>query len=319
VGTRTYGISNRTFRSAVVILVVAYAIFLLIIFLRAESDTWAILVIPTLPLLPLAYVLHKGNLAWLQIKDEEIEVTPSWFGRKFWSEQSRTVRFDSGSELLFCRRFAYGSFDGFFVILRSSSGADQALWSTNDNSTGVGRRWWSRIAREISGTSQLKTRLIEQTVNSQGMRESDWPTKRGKMLWQGLRAVVAPALAPWLGIGARLLTSDPIQVSGSWCISLDWQRSVDLVLDSTASGKTPAGIDCTDIDFHTAIRHVLHSSSSGDRRASTPLKPQVLINAASSDGRRNTCLKFYSQESGIPEFFLGVDSSAARPGRAALE
>lgn len=30
-GTRTYGISNPTFRSAVVILVVAYAIFLLII------------------------------------------------------------------------------------------------------------------------------------------------------------------------------------------------------------------------------------------------------------------------------------------------
>jgi hypothetical protein len=214
VGTRTYGISNPTFRSAVVILVVAYAIFLLIIFLRAESDTWAILVIPTLPLLPLAYVLHRGSLAWLQIRDEEIEVIPSWFSRKFWSEQSRTARFDSGSELLFCRRFAYGSFDGFFVLLRSSSGTDQALWSTNDNSTGVGRRWWSRIAREISGTNQLKTRLIEQTVNSQGMRESDWSTKRGKMLWQGLRPVVAPALAPWLGIGARLLTSDPFKLVG---------------------------------------------------------------------------------------------------------
>lgn len=213
-GTRTYGISNPTFRSAVVILVVAYAIFLLIIFLRAESDTWAISVIPTLPLLPLAYVLHRGNLAWLQIKDEEIEVIPSWFSRKFWSEQSRTARFDSGSELLFCRRFAYGSFDGFFVILRSSSGTDQALWSTNNNSTGVGRRWWSRIAREISGTNQLKTRLIEQTVNSQGMRENDWPTKRGETLWRALRAGVAPALAPWLGIGARLLTSDPFKLAG---------------------------------------------------------------------------------------------------------
>ena len=86
--TRTCGVSNPTFRPAIVILVVAYAIFLLIIFLRAESYTWAILVIPTLPLLPLAYVLHRGSLAWLQIKDEGIEVIPSWSSRKFWSEQT---------------------------------------------------------------------------------------------------------------------------------------------------------------------------------------------------------------------------------------
>jgi hypothetical protein len=214
VGARTFGITNPAFRSAGLILVVAYAIFLLIMFFRAESDTWAVLIIPTLPLLPLAYVFHRGNLAWLQIKEQEIEVKPSWFRRRLWSEPSKTARFDSGSELVFCRRLAYLSFEGFYVILRSSSGIDQTLWSTNDNSTGVSRKWWTRIAREISETSQLKTRLIEQTVSSQGMRESDWPTSLNKTVRQGLRALIVPAGSPWLGIGARLLTSDPIKLAG---------------------------------------------------------------------------------------------------------
>ena len=211
---RTYGITNPTVRSAGPILLVAYAIFLLIIFFRAESSTWAILVIPTLPLLPLAYVLHRGNLAWIQIKEQEIEVIPSWFRRKFWSEPSKTVRFDSGSELVFCTRLAYRSFDGFYVILRSPSGTNQTLWSTNNHSTGVSRKWWARIAEEISETSQLKTRLIEQAVSSQGMRESDWPTSLNKTVRQGLRALIAPAVSPWLGIGARLLTSDPVKLVG---------------------------------------------------------------------------------------------------------
>jgi hypothetical protein len=215
VGARTYGITNSTFRSVGLILVVAYAIFLLIMFFRAESDAWAILVIPTLPLLPLAYVLHKGNLAWLQIKEQEIEVIPSWFRRTLWSEPIKTIQFDFGSELVFCRRLAYRSFDGFYLILRSPSGADQTLWSTNDNSAGVSRKWWARIAQEIDETSQLKTKLIQQTVSSEGMRESDWPTSLNKTVRQGLRALIVPAVSPWLGIGARLLTADPAKLAGA--------------------------------------------------------------------------------------------------------
>jgi hypothetical protein len=62
VGTRTYGISNRKSWPAIVLLVGAYAIFLIIIFLRTDSDTWSILVIPTLPLLPLAaQVLQRAE------------------------------------------------------------------------------------------------------------------------------------------------------------------------------------------------------------------------------------------------------------------
>jgi hypothetical protein len=45
---------------------------------------------------------------------------------------------------------------------------------------------------------------------------------------------------------------------------------------------------------------------------------EVPINPAGSDGRRNT-FAVYSQESRILSFFWGVDSRAARPGRAALE
>jgi len=214
VGTRTHGITNPTFRAVTVILVVVYAVFLLIIFLRAESDSWAILVVPTLPLLPLAYVLHRGSLTWLRVEKDEIEIIPSWFMRKFWREQNKIARFNPGSELLFCRRFAYGSFDGFFIILRSPFGTDQTLWSTHNSSTGVGRRWWSRIARELSETNQLNTRLVEQTFNSQGTQEREWPSGAGKMLWKGLRILVVPAIAPWLGIGARLLSSDPFKLVG---------------------------------------------------------------------------------------------------------
>jgi hypothetical protein len=211
----SYGITNPTFRLAGIVLIVCYALFLLILFFRAESGTRAILVIPTLPLLPLAYVLHRGNLAWLQIKEQEIEVVPSWFRRKFWSETSKTFRFDCDSDLVFCKRLAYHAFDGFYLLLRSSSGSEQILWSTSNNSSGVSRKWWNRIAQEIRETGQLRTHLIEQTVSPQGMQESEWPTSLNKTVRQNLRALIAPAVSPWLGIGARLLTSDPLKLTGA--------------------------------------------------------------------------------------------------------
>ncbi len=211
-GTGTYGISNPTFRSAAAILAIAYAAFLIIIFLRADSDTWAILIIPTLLLLPLAFVLHRGSLAWIRIQDEEIVIVPSWFCRRFWGDQSKNAGFDSESELLLCRRFAYSALDGFFVILRPRSGPDYTLWSATSAATGVSYRWWSRIAGEISKTHHLKTRLVDQTVNSQGMMETDWKTLRGKRLWQSLM-IIAPGLLPWLGAGARLLTADPSKLT----------------------------------------------------------------------------------------------------------
>ena len=172
-GTRTYGITNPAFRFAMVSLTIAYAALLVIIFLRTDSDAWAVYIISTLPLLPLVFVLHRGSLGWIQIQEGEIVVLPSWFSRKLWGEQSKNARFDSESELLLCRRFAYSAFDGFYIILRPRSGPDYTLWNTASTSTGVSRRWWSRIAQEISKTHHLKTRLVKQTVNSQGMVETD--------------------------------------------------------------------------------------------------------------------------------------------------
>jgi hypothetical protein len=154
-------------------LTIAYAALLVIIFLRTDSDAWAVYIISTLPLLPLVFVLHRGSLGWIQIQEGEIVVLPSWFSRKLWGEQSKNARFDSESELLLCRCFAYRAFDGFYIILRPRSGPDYTLWNTASTSTGVSRRWWSRIAQEISKTHHLKTRLVKQTVNSQGMVETD--------------------------------------------------------------------------------------------------------------------------------------------------
>jgi hypothetical protein len=47
--------------------------------------------------------------------------------------------------------------------------------------------------------------------------------------------------------------------------------------------------------------------------------PKLPVSRASSDGRRNTCLKFTRGRSEIPGSFLDVDSSAARSGRAAVD
>jgi hypothetical protein len=102
-----------------------------------------------------------------------------------------------------------GTLDGFFVILGSRSGPDQNLWSTANTATGISRRWWSRIAQEINATHHLKTRLVDQTSNSQGTAETDWKSGRGKAPWQALKMAIFPAILPWLGIAARLLTADP--------------------------------------------------------------------------------------------------------------
>jgi len=213
VNTETYGITNPTSRSATVLLAVAYAAFLAIIFLRAESGTWAISIIPTLPLLPLAVAIHLGSLGWIRIREEEIEIVPSWFRRKFWGEQSKSARFDASSELLFCRRFAWGALDGFFVILRPISGPDQVVWSTSDTATGVSREWWSCIAQEIGKSQRLRTRLVDQTINSYGTAETDWKNGQGKSLWKGLRILIATTLLPWVGIAARLLTPNPAKLT----------------------------------------------------------------------------------------------------------
>jgi len=219
--TRSYGISNPTFWPTTVLVVGTLGVFLIIVFfLHGDLDEWWILVLPTLLVLPLAYIFHRGTLSWIRVGKEEVEIAPSWFQRKFWDEPSKSARFDSGSELLFCKRIAYGSFDCYSIMLRSHSGPDQVLWSGHENSTGVGRHWWSRIAREIGDTSRLRTRLIEQRVSCQGTSEGEWQTVGGKKLWWRLRMSIPFAIAPWLGVGARVLTADYPKLVGIGVILL---------------------------------------------------------------------------------------------------
>jgi len=58
-----------------------------------------------------------------------------------------------------------------------------------------------------------QTQRFQRDLLSRNAREgmAFW---RGKMLWKGLRILVVPAIAPWLGIGARLLSSDPFKLVG---------------------------------------------------------------------------------------------------------
>jgi hypothetical protein len=65
-------------------------------------------------------------------------------------------------------------------------------------------------------------------------------------------------------------------------------------------------------DLILTLTHLVHLWPKIARRGTGPITP------AGSDGRRNT-VAVYSQEFQSLEFFWGVDSSAARPGRAALE
>jgi hypothetical protein len=225
--TRSYGISNPAFWPAPVLGVSTLGVFLIIVFfLHGDLAKWWILVLPTLSVLPMVYIFHRGTLSWIRVGREQVEIAPSWFQRKFWDEPSKSTRFDSGSELLFCMRTAYGRFDSYAIMLRPHSGPDQVLWSGHESSTGVGRHWWSQIAREIGDTSPLKTCLIEQRAGSQGTSEAEWSTVGGKKLWQGLRMSIPFAIAPWLGIGARVLTGDHLKLVGIgvilWICSIVW-------------------------------------------------------------------------------------------------
>ena len=210
--TRAYGIANPTFRPVLVILALAYTAGLIAALLRSDLG-WFLYLLPTLLLVPWAYAFHRAGLAWIRISEHEIEIVPSWFARKMWSGQNYLVRYNSDSELLFCLRFAYGSPDGCSVILRSPYKPDQTLWSTASSTSGVSRKWWSQIAPKINDAHGLRARLIKQVVTSQGVSESDWPSDRHKMVWQVFMLFVFQALAPWLGIGVRLLSADPTKLA----------------------------------------------------------------------------------------------------------
>jgi hypothetical protein len=157
----------------------------------------------------LAYSLHKAMLGRIEVSRDgkAIVAIPSSLDRKFWGERESSAKVTSGAELLFCRRSAYGAFDGYYFFLRTPGASDQILWRESSFAS-VSRRYWERIAREIAQNNRVSTRLIQQRVTAEGTQETDWTPQSNRALWKNLRFLIGPAFFPWMGIIARLLTRD---------------------------------------------------------------------------------------------------------------
>jgi hypothetical protein len=125
-------------------------------------------------------------------------------------ERRLVGRIGPESELLFCRKSAYGAFDGYYVILRTPDTSDLVLWNAE---SGISRRIWERAAKEIGELHQLKTRLVRQVVGNQGTQETEWTAKSDKLMWKNATWLIGPALFSWLGIPVRLLTPDPWKIA----------------------------------------------------------------------------------------------------------
>jgi hypothetical protein len=186
-------------------------LFAIAFFDTADSSKFAF-VLPTLGLYTLAYFLHKASLSWIRISEDGKEVVsvPSWYGRKLWGEHQLVGHIAPGSELLFCRKSAYGAFDGFYVILRTPGSPDQVLWN---GESGIRRGYWARAAQEIRELHQLSALLVRQVVSDHGTQETSWTAESDKTPWKNLKLIIGPALFPWLGIVVRLATPDPWKIT----------------------------------------------------------------------------------------------------------
>jgi hypothetical protein len=189
--------------------VLMVALLLAVSFFTESNAARAAIVGPMLLLFVLSYFLHKASLSWIRISEDGAEAVsvPSWFGRKLLGEKRVVARIAPGAEMVFCRRFAYGGLQGYYVILRSADRTEQTLWSSAAQR--VSRRWWDRIAREIRERYPLNTRLVTQTVSSDGTEEKEWTREGDRIRWRPLKIMIGPMLSPWLGIVIRIFTADP--------------------------------------------------------------------------------------------------------------
>jgi hypothetical protein len=193
---------------SVLFALISMASLFVITFLTTTDRARIIIVYPTVLLLLTAYFVRKGSLSWIRISADGTEMTrvPSWFARRLLGERASVTSLVPNSELILCRRLAYGGLDGYYMIARAPGGTEQVVWN---DVTGVSRRWWARIANEISERYGLKVRLVSQIVSDQGIAESEWTAQTDRANWRLLRLMIGPALSPWFGVGARLITSNP--------------------------------------------------------------------------------------------------------------
>jgi hypothetical protein len=159
----------------------------------------------------LGYSVHRASLSWIAFSGDGKEVLgmPSLLDRRLGRQgASSAARITSGAELLFCRRFAYGAFDGYYILLRTPGAGDQILWKEL-GFLSVRRPFWQKIANEIAQRNGVNARLIQQRVTTEGTQETEWTAQSNRPFWRNVPLAIGLGLFPWMGILARTLTHDP--------------------------------------------------------------------------------------------------------------
>jgi len=160
----------------------------------------------------LTYLSLRAGLAWIRIigNGEEIVSVPCWYARKIFGEKGKTAKILPDSEVVFCRRMAYGTLDGYSIILRAKDGAEQVLWNSIN---GISRRRRMRIAEELEQRFKLRVRQVKQDVTPGSVEETEWTGEVDKRVWKNAGMAMIPALMPFLGVAIRLLTANPTAIA----------------------------------------------------------------------------------------------------------
>lgn len=204
------------------------ALLFVVAFLTTPGPAKIAFVYPMVFLFFLAYAVDRASLNWIRISEDGkgVVIVPSWFSRKMLDEKGLFARIQPGSELIFCRQFAYGAVNGYSILLRAPNGSEQVLWETDRR---VSRRGWDRIANEIRARYQISARLITQTVSDQGGVEKEWTADAERAGWKMMKPLAGVALLPWLGIPIRYFTANPgtivsigVFLWGIGCLTYRW-------------------------------------------------------------------------------------------------
>jgi hypothetical protein len=212
VKAQPYRIYFRPYLQFLIVLPLLFTASLLVLVALAERDRENLNLIPPVILLfALAYFARRATLSWLRISEDgkEIVKVPSGFEHRIIGERRRVKEVPAGSELLFCRQFGYGALNGYSIVLSAPNGARTVLWSA---ARGVSRRWWARVAEEIQLRFPLKTRLVTQTLSTDGMQETEWTAESDRFHWRHFLTVIPFAFSPFLGILVRYFTAKPLPI-----------------------------------------------------------------------------------------------------------
>lgn len=176
-------------------------------FATTHDESRRALVYPMVIFGLLTYLSARAGLAWIRILGDGTEImsVPCWYSRKLLGEKGEVAKIVPGSELVFCRRTAYGALDGYYVTLRTQDGSEQVLWNSIN---GISRRRRAQIAKEVEQRFGLHVRQIKQNATPGAVEETEWAATIEKRDWRNIGIAMMATLIPFLGVPVRLLTGN---------------------------------------------------------------------------------------------------------------